>query len=138
MNYLNEEIMLKEITEDYINIMQECNEEKFKGLWHPDAKMFGMGNSNQLNVMSRDDIIKSSLNGLRNLKNQIPNPEEIRFVIDEIIRIQHIDGVIANVELRWHMQLPGSLGKHHTFIQYAKYDDMWYIVNVLDRGLETE
>ena len=138
MNNGNEEIMLKEIVEDYINIMQECDEEKFKELWHPEARRFGMGNAKELNVMNMDEIIKFSINGLKNLKKQIPNPESIKFTIDEIVAIKVIEGVIANVELRWNMTLPGSKGIHHTFIQLAKQDKKWYIVNILDKGFEKE
>lgn len=118
--------------------MQECKEEKFKELWHPEARRFGIGNSMELGVMNKEEIIKFSINGLKGLKKQLPNPEIINFTIDEIIDIKCIEGVIASVELKWHMVLPGSKGTHHTFIQFAKQDGMWYIVNVLDKGYEIE
>ena len=135
---MNEEIVLKEIVEDYINIMQECDEEKFKELWHPEARRFGMGNAKELNVMNKEEIIKFSINGLKNLKKQIPNPESIKFTIDEIVNLKVIEGVIATVEMRWHMILPGAKGTHQTFIQFAKQDEKWYIVNILDKGFEEE
>ena len=135
---VNEEIMLHELVEDYIGIMQDCDEEKFKELWHPEARRFGLGNSLELGVMNKDEVIKFSINGLKNLKKQIPNPDIIKFNIDEIINIKCIKGVIASVELRWHMILPGAKGNHHTFIQFAKHEGMWYIVNVLDLGYEIE
>ena len=136
MNTPNDEIMLKEIVEDYIAIMEEGNEEKFKELWHPKAVRFGMGNAKELHAFDRDEIIKFSIKGLQNLRKQIPDQSMVKFTIDEILDIKCIEGCIASVELKWHMLLPGSKGIHHTFIQFAKDKDIWYIVNVLDKGFE--
>jgi hypothetical protein len=133
---MNEELILKELTEDFIHILEQSDEKKFQEIWHPKAVRFGLGNANELGTMNMEEMIKYSLNGLENLKQQIPNPEEIKFQIDEIIEIKCIQNVIASVELKWQMTLPGSKGTHHTFINYAKDNDKWFIVNVLDKGFE--
>ncbi|NHJ32094.1 MAG: nuclear transport factor 2 family protein [Asgard group archaeon] len=133
-----EEIMIKKLVEDYIDIQEKCDEERFLALWHPDARRFGLGNDNQLHSFSKDEIIKFTLAGLRNLKEQIPNPESIKFTITEFINISVREGVIASAEIKWQMVLPGSGGIHYTFIQFAKKDDNWLIVNVLDKGFEVE
>ncbi|MHA1738303.1 MAG: nuclear transport factor 2 family protein [Candidatus Heimdallarchaeota archaeon] len=136
MNTPNDEIMLKELVEDYLAIMEEGNEEKFKKLWHPKAIRFGLGNDKELNAFDLDDMIKFSLNGLKNLRKQLPDPSIVQFKIDDIIELKCIEGCIASVEMKWHMLLPGSKGIHHTFIQFAKDKNIWYIVNILDKGFE--
>lgn len=138
LNKTDEELVIKELVEDYIDIMEKCNEERFLALWHPDARRFGIGNDKQLNSFNKDEIVKYSIAGLKTLKEQIPNPELIKFTIDEIISISTSEGVIASAEIKWYMVLPGSKGTHHTFIQFAKKEDKWLIVNVLDKGFEME
>jgi len=138
MSHLDEEIVIRELVEDYIDIMEKSDEKRFLDLWHPDARRFGLGNDKQLNSFSKDEIVKFSLAGLRKLKEQIPNPEIIKFTITEIINISVFEGVIASAELKWQMILPGSKGNHHTFIQFAKKEGKWFIVNVLDKGFEVE
>ncbi len=136
MNTPNNEIMIKELVEEYLAIMEEGNVEKFKELWHPKAIRYGLGNSKELHAFNLDEMIKFSLTGIQNLRKQLPDPSIIQFKIDEILELKCIEGVIASVELKWHMLLPGSKGIHHTFIQFAKDKKMWYIVNVLDKGFE--
>lgn len=138
LNKTNEELVIKELVEDYIDIMEKCDEERFLALWHPDARRFGLGNDKQLNSFNKDEIVKYSIAGLKALKEQIPNPELIKFTIDEIVSISTSEGVIASAEIKWQMVLPGSKGTHHTFIQFAKKEDTWLIVNVLDKGYEEE
>lgn len=136
MNTQNEEIMIKELVEDYLAIMEVGDEEKFKNLWHPKAIKFGLGNSKELHAHDLDDLIKFSLKGIQNLRKQLPDPSIVKFKIDEIIELKCIEGCIASVEMKWNMILPGSKGIHHTFIQFAKDKNMWYIVNILDKGFE--
>ena len=135
---VDEEKVLKELAEDFIHILEESDEEKFKDIWHPKAIRFGIGNSKELMTMNKEEMIKFSINGLKGLKDQLPNPEIIKFTIDEILQIRIYEGLIGSVELKWNMVLPGSKGNHHTFIQFAKDKDKWLIVNVLDRGFEEE
>jgi hypothetical protein len=130
------EIELHEITEDFIGILEKGDEEKFKDLWHPKAIRFGLGNSYELMAMDKEEMIKFSLRGIKNVRDNLQNPEEVKFVIDEIVQIKCIEGVIGLVELKWHMILPESKGLHHTFIHYAKYNRKWAIVGVLDKGYE--
>jgi len=52
MNTPNDEIMIKELVEDYLAIMEEGNEEKFKKLWHPKAIRFGLGNDKEHKIWS--------------------------------------------------------------------------------------
>ncbi|NHJ47216.1 MAG: hypothetical protein FK733_05455 [Asgard group archaeon] len=134
---MDEKLKLKELTEDFISILEQCDEKKFQELWHPSAIRFGLGNANELGTMNKEEMIQYSINGLKNLKQQIPNPEEIKFRIDEIIDIKCIQDIIASVELKWQMTLPGSKGTHHTFINFAKDKDKWFIINVLDKGFES-
>ncbi len=138
LNKTDEELVIKELIEDYIDIMEKCDEERFLSLWHPDARRFGLGNDNKLHSFNKDEIVKYSISGLKTLKEQIPNPELIKFTIDEIISISTSEGVIVSAEIKWQMVLPGSKGSHHTFIQFAKKEDIWLIVNVLDKRYEEE
>ncbi|NHJ03806.1 MAG: hypothetical protein EAX90_03215 [Candidatus Heimdallarchaeota archaeon] len=136
MVVMDEEIILKEIVEDFINILEKGDVENFKNLWHPKALKFGLGNTNELMVMNKDEMIKFALEGIQGLRKQIPNQEMIRFQIDEIIRIQLIENIAASVEVKWHMILPGSKGNHHSFIQFAKDNKKWFIINILEKGFE--
>ncbi|NHJ87025.1 MAG: nuclear transport factor 2 family protein [Asgard group archaeon] len=129
---------IRELVKDYIAIMEACDEKRFLDIWHPEARRFGLGNRNELGVMNSEEIIKFSINGLRNLKNQLPNKETIKFTIDKIVDIKVIQNIIAAVELHWHMILPGSKGTHQTLIHLAKHNNKWLIVNVLDKGFEDE
>jgi hypothetical protein len=133
---MSEVAKIKQLALNFIEILEQCNEEKFNEIWHPKAIRFGLGNANELMTMNKEEMIKFSLDGLRNLKNQLPNPDDVKFTVDEIINIKCIKNVIASVELKWHMVLPGSKGTHHTFIQFAKDKDKWLIINVLDKGYE--
>ena len=89
LNKTNEELVIKELVEDYIDIMEKCDEERFLALWHLDARRFGLGNDNQLHSFNKDEIIKYSITGLKTLKEQIPNPELIKFTINEIVHIPY-------------------------------------------------
>ena len=132
----NEEIELKELIEDFIHILEVGDESSFVDIWHPRAIRFGLGNTNELMAMNKEEIIKFSLKGIQGLRKQISGQELVKFQIDEIIQINVVEGLIANAELKWHMILPGSKGSHHTFIQFAKDNQKWFIVNVLDKGFE--
>ncbi|NHJ84580.1 MAG: nuclear transport factor 2 family protein [Asgard group archaeon] len=133
---VDDKVILKELTEDYINILENCDEKKFRAIFHPKAVRFGLGNTNELMTMNIEEMIKYSLSGLKNLKKQITNPESITFTIKEIVDIKCLEGVIGSVLVNWQMKLPGSIGTHQTFIQFAKHENKWLIVNVLDKGFE--
>ena len=134
----DEEKVLKKLAEDFINILEDSDEEKFKVIWHSKAIRFGIGNSNELMTMNKDEMIEFSLNGLMNLKKQIQDPEAIKFTIKEIVQVSCYQNIIGAVELKWQMVLPGSKGTHHTFIQFAKDEGKWQIVSVLDKGYEEQ
>ncbi|HUT81907.1 MAG TPA: hypothetical protein VMZ29_11945 [Candidatus Bathyarchaeia archaeon] len=133
---VDDKVILKELAEDFIGILESCDEEKFQAIWHPQAIRFGLGNANELMTMNKEEMIKYSLTGLRNLKKQLPSSESIKFTIKEILDIKCLEGVIGSVLVKWQMNLPGSVGTHQTFIQFAKHENKWVIVNVLDKGIE--
>ena len=53
MKIESEEIILKELIEDFIHILEIGDEKKFDDIWHPRAIRFGLGNSNELMAMNK-------------------------------------------------------------------------------------
>ena len=132
----SDEIKLKELVKDFISILEKCDEEKFKAIWHEKAIRFGFGNSNELITMNKEEMLKFSINGLKKLKEQIPNPDSVKFHINKIIQVKCIEGVLGFVELKWQMKLPSSKGTHHSIIHFVKHGQSWVIANVLEKGFE--
>jgi hypothetical protein len=135
MNSITEEDKIRDLIEKYTKCNETSDWESFIELWHPEARRLNVGNNNQLLITPTDDIKKFSFDGLKNLKQQMPDAD-IRFEIDEFTHIDIYDNVVASVELKWKMFLPGSKGTHKTYFHLVKLDDLWIIVNVLDRGFE--
>ena len=128
----------RELVTTYLKIMCEGDEEKFLEIWHPDARRFSIGNSNKLHSLNLAEIVEYSLKGIRQLRKETPKSSKIQHVLDEVLHLSIHNNLVAAVEAKWHMILPGSKGLHHTYFHFARQNDKWLIVNVLDRGYELE
>jgi hypothetical protein len=106
----------------------------FKKISHPKLKRLAMGNSNKLYWMTRDEMINQSLKGLANARNSIPN-FICKFKI-ETIKHFTIHDVIASIAVEWEMLMTDSTGNHCTCFHLVKTEDVWLIVDILDRGIE--
>ena len=107
---------------------------KFDNVWNEEAKIFNLGNSNELQIDDRESIIEHRLNGLKKAKEQIPG-FEVNFNILKIDKIT-IHDVVAVVDVFWQMLLPDSKGNHFSSFHLAKNGPKWEIVSFLDRGIE--
>lgn len=135
-NTEDEEAKLRELVNTYIKTMGTGNEEKFHEIWHPAAKRFSIGNSNELHSFSQSEISEYTLKGIKQLRKEASDPGRFEFVLDEVLHLSIYSDLIASVEVKWHMALPGSEGLHHTYFHLVKQNGKWLIVNVLDRGYE--
>ncbi len=124
------------LIQSYFKIMSDCDEEAFANIWHDKAQRVSIGNSNEIMVFSKDNIIEFSLRGLKNAIETIPG----FFVRNEIIEISHIEilDVIATVEVKWHMIMPENRGEHTSCFHLAIENGKWNILNLLDRGIEKQ
>ncbi|MHA1462502.1 MAG: nuclear transport factor 2 family protein [Candidatus Heimdallarchaeota archaeon] len=109
--------------------------ETFQKLWHPKAHRFGLGNSNELYSFSRAELCEH-MQQLTAAKKDNPSLAQIEIIFDEIDFINIHQNLIASVAVKWHMNMPDSMGKHYTYYHLAKQDNTWQIVNALDRGFE--
>lgn len=134
----DERAKFRDLVATYLKIMCVGDEDKFLEIWHPDARRFSVGNSNELHSFNLTEIIEFSLKGIRQLRKENPQSSKIQHVLDEVLHLSIYSNLVAGVEVRWHMILPNSKGLHRTYFHLARQNDKWLIVNVLDRGYELE
>ena len=134
----DERTRFRELVTTYLNTMCVGDEGKFLEIWHPDARRFSIGNSNELNSFGLAEIVEYSLKGIKQLRKELPKSSKIQHILDEVLHLSIYNNLVAAVEVKWHMILPDSKGLHHTYFHLAKQKDKWLIVNVLDRGYELE
>ncbi len=127
---------IKKTLQDYFESLVNCDSEKFETIWHPEAKIFGIGNSKILQIDSLNEIIKHRIKGLQKAKISIPG-FDVDFIIKKIGNM-YVKDIIATVDIIWQMIMPETVGNHSTSFQLAKQNDKWLIVSVLDMGLEEE
>lgn len=132
----DDRVKFRELVTNYLKIMCAGDEEKFLGIWHPDARRFSVGNSDELHSFNLEEIAEYSLKGIRQLREENPKSGKIQHVLDEILHLSTYNNLVAAVEAKWHMIMPDSKGVHHTYFHLARQNDKWLIVNVLDRGYE--
>lgn len=84
----------------YLKIMCEGDEEKFLEIWHPDARRFSIGNSNELNSFSLAEIVEYSLKGIKQLKKTNPESGMIQHVLDEVLHVSIYNNLVAAVEVK--------------------------------------
>ena len=135
-NTEDEEAKLRELVNTYIKTMGTGDEEKFHEIWHPAARRFNIGNSNELLSFNLAEIDEYTLRGIKKLRKEASDSARFEFVLDEVLHLSIYSNLIAAVEIKWHMTLPGSRGLHHTYFHLARQNGKWLIVNVLDRGYE--
>ncbi len=109
---------------------------KFNGIdvrrfWYPEGKMFLVGNQGTFRIVTNEKQAEHIQ------KTNEKRPElKVDFVLDEIEQVQVHDDLIATVHVRYRMIFPEGYGQHRSFINMAKIDGTWMIVNAVDRGLE--
>lgn len=125
---------IKKTLQDYFESLVNSDSEKFRTIWHPEAKIFGIGNSKILQIDSLNEIITHRINGLQKAKTTIPG-FDVDFTITRIANL-YIRDFIATADILWQMIMPDTVGNHVTSFQIAKQDEKWLIVSVLDMGFE--
>jgi hypothetical protein len=126
-------IQIRGIIDDYFVSHQDTDVKLFTSIWHNQAKRFNLGNSNELLVLTEQEIIEQTIDGLRIAREQI-NGFDVQHEINEISHIE-VGDVTATAEVEWKMLMPDTSGSHRTYFHLAK-EDTWQIVGLLDRGIE--
>ncbi len=134
MSPASDEEKIKAIIEALFDSFENTDEEKFLSVTHPEVRAVNIGNSNEVLVSTREEIVKFRIRGLRNAKQQ--NPEF--YARNEIKTVNHITvhEVIASAEVEYRMVMPEAVGLHCSYIQLVKMEEDWRVVNILDRGIE--
>ncbi len=118
---------VKEVLKLYHDSCERFDDVQVSELLHPKAQMFNVGNDNQFFIRSRQEFVAGAVIAPR--EHQV----ELKFDV-EIQRVDVYDDLIATAQVLNHITYSDSQGEHHSFINLAKIDGVWYIVNVLDRG----
>lgn len=116
------------------NSYEQSNPSLFKSIIHSQVRTINIGNNNQIHIFSADEIIENTILGLKRAKEQIPG-FYAKWVNINFISLT-IHDLIASIEITYTMKMPDSYGNHSTFIQLAKENTKWLIINIIDRGLE--
>ncbi|UCG36976.1 MAG: nuclear transport factor 2 family protein [Candidatus Bathyarchaeota archaeon] len=82
-----DEAEIRELVTTCLKIMDAGDEEAFLEIWHPDARRFSTGNSNELNSFGLTEIFKYSLKGIKQLREENPESCEIQHVLDEVLNL---------------------------------------------------
>lgn len=127
---------IRKTLQDYFEALVNGDSEKFQAIWHPQAKIFGVGNSKIIQIDSINEIISHRIEGLQKAKTSIPG-FDVDFTIIKIANL-YVRDIIATVDIMWQMIMPDTVGNHSTSFQLVKQNDIWLIVSVLDMGLEEE
>lgn len=120
-----------QLLEAYFSIQSDFDGDALASFWHPNGKMYLVGNSNEFRIVS----IEEQAGHIKAAKARMPEIE-VQFVIDEIEQVAVHDDLIASAHVRWRMIFPEGYGKHRTFFNLAKIAGQWGIVNTVDRGLQ--
>jgi hypothetical protein len=118
---------VKAVLQLYHASCERFDDAQVSELLHPEARMFNVGNDNQFFIRSRQEFVAGAVIAPR--EHQI----EIKFDV-EIQRVDVYDDLIATAQVLNRITYSDSRGEHHNFINLAKIDGAWYVVNVLDRG----
>ena len=125
------EAEIVQLLEAYFSVQSTFDGEAIASFWHPNGKMYLVGNSNEFRIVS----IEEQAEQIKAAKARMPEIE-VQFVIDEIEQVAVHDDLIASAHVRWRMIFPEGYGKHRTFFNLAKIAGRWGIVNTVDRGLQ--
>jgi hypothetical protein len=111
----------------YHDSCERFDDAQVSELLHPEARLFNVGNANQFFIRSRQEFVEGAVIAPR--EHQV----EVKFDV-EIQRVDVYDDLIATAQVLNHITYSDSEGEHHSYINLAKIDGAWCIVNVLDRG----
>ena len=121
---------IRELLQTYYRCFAKFDGEGMKALWHPEGKLFNVGNRNAFIIRDpatfteRWSVIKQKLDS------------ELSIEIDDMHHIVAYDTLIASAEVKWRMVMPDSWGEHCSYFNLAKIDGTWQIVGMVDRGWE--
>ena len=121
---------IRELLQTYYRCFAKFDGEGMNALWHPEGKLFNVGNRNEFLIRDpatfteRWSVIKEKLD------------YELTIEIDDMRHIVVYDGLIASAEVKWRMVMPDSWGEHCSYYHLAKIDGVWQIAGVVDRGWE--
>ncbi len=131
-NKENKEKLIEELIIRYINCLQNTDGDEFEKIWYEKAVRINLGNDNEILISSKEDIIKYTINGLKQARKE---GFDVTHKFKEIKRLE-VGDVTATAEIYWQMIMPDSTGLHTNYIHFAKDGNTWMIVGILDRGIE--
>lgn len=129
-------VLVLEIIKKYFDSNVNSKIELFQEITHDTFTRSGLGNSNELYQMSREEIITHSLGGLAKARETQLNFKCL-FNIERITHLT-IHDVIAAVGVEWEMIMTDSIGTHCTCFHLAKDEGRWTVISALDRGFEVQ
>ena len=118
---------VKKVLRLYHDSCERFDDAQVSEILHPEARMFNVGNDNQFFIRSQQEFVAGAVIAPR--EHQV----ELKFDV-EIQRVDVYDDLVATAQVFNRVTYSDSRGEHHSFINLAKIDGVWYIVNVLDRG----
>ncbi len=136
---MTEQTEVKEISnllKDLFTGFEKADEDQFLSVTHPEVRTVNIGNTNDVNVFSAEDICKYSIRGLRSAMERDPKfyaKREISAIHD--IRVYE---VIASADVEYRMVMPDAIGIHRSFYHFVKVNGKWQVMNIIDRGRETK
>ena len=95
----DERTRFRELVRTYLNTMCAGDEGKFLEIWHPDARRFSIGNSNELNSFGLAEIVEYSLEGIMQLRKELPKSSKLQQIIDEVLHLSIYNNLVAAVEV---------------------------------------
>ena len=118
---------VSKVLQDYYDSCERSDDKRVSAFLHSEARMFNVGNDNEFFIRSRQEFVEGAIIA--------PRTHQVELAFDvEIERVDVVDDLIATAKVRNHVTYADSTGEHHSYVNLAKIDGQWVIVNVLDRG----
>jgi hypothetical protein len=122
---------ITQLIQTYFARQSDFDGEGMLAFWHPEGKMYLVGNQGEFRVVTIED----QASHIKEAKTHRPDLS-VEFVLDEIEQVRVHDDLIASVHVRYRMVFPEGYGVHRCFYNLANMDGKWGIVNAVDRGLQ--
>ena len=120
-----------QLIEAYFTAQSGFDGDRILKFWHPEGKMYLVGNQDEFRVVTIEDQISH----MEDAKERVSDLT-VDFVIDEIEQVAVHDDLIASIHIRYRMIFPEGYGEHRCFYNLAKIKGVWGIVNAVDRGFQ--